>query len=119
MTFNTVEFAVHGIPYAIDFGNPAPDAELTSVGAENFEWVVEESAKWLCCCKKTKAWKMNHMGNFYERRSNSEINFQETDASRRSPRRSGETSMSFKKRGGFILPPFRYENCMTSGRNCF
>lgn len=44
--FNTVEFAVReGIPYAIDFGNPAPDAELTSVGAENFEWVVEEAAK--------------------------------------------------------------------------
>ncbi len=44
--FNTVEFAVRdGIPYAIDFGNPAPDAELTSVGAENFEWVVETSAK--------------------------------------------------------------------------
>jgi len=44
--FNTVEFAVRdGIPYAIDFGNPAPDAELTSVGQENFEWVVEEAAK--------------------------------------------------------------------------
>jgi len=44
--FNTVEFAVRdGIPYAIDFGNPAPDAELTSVGKENFEWVVEEAAK--------------------------------------------------------------------------
>ena len=44
--FNTVEFAVRdGIPYAIDFGNPAPDAELTSVGTENFEWVVEEAAK--------------------------------------------------------------------------
>jgi hypothetical protein len=58
--FNTVEFAVRdGIPYAIDFGNPAPDAELTSVGAENFEWVVEESAKWLLLLQKTKAWKMN------------------------------------------------------------
>jgi hypothetical protein len=43
--FNTVEFAVRDIPYAIDFGNRS-DAELTSVGAENFEWVVE-SAKWL------------------------------------------------------------------------
>jgi hypothetical protein len=43
--FNTVEFAVRdGIPYAIDFCNPAPDAELTSVGAENFEWVVEHAA---------------------------------------------------------------------------
>ncbi|RNI23018.1 ATP-grasp domain-containing protein [Rufibacter latericius] len=43
--FNTVEFAIRdGIPYAIDFCNPAPDAELTSVGEENFEWVVETAA---------------------------------------------------------------------------
>src|ERR1700710_1176367 len=33
--FNTVEFAIRdGIPYAIDFCNPAPDAEVTSVGQE-------------------------------------------------------------------------------------
>ncbi|SDH13201.1 Glutathione synthase/RimK-type ligase, ATP-grasp superfamily [Flavobacterium omnivorum] len=59
--FNTVEFAVRdGIPYAIDFGNPAPDAELTSVGAENFEWVVEEAAKMaIAAAKKQKAGKMN------------------------------------------------------------
>jgi hypothetical protein len=45
--FNTVELAVReGIPYAIDFCNPAPDADLPSVGAENFEWVVETSAKY-------------------------------------------------------------------------
>ena len=44
--FNTVEFAVRdGVPYAIDFGNPAPDADVNSVGQENFEWVVEEAAK--------------------------------------------------------------------------
>ena len=44
--FNTVEFAVRdGIPIAIDFCNPAPDADLHSVGEENFEWVVETSAK--------------------------------------------------------------------------
>lgn len=43
--FNTVEWAVrNGIPYAIDFCNPAPDAEKASVGEENFEWVVEHSA---------------------------------------------------------------------------
>lgn len=43
--FNTVELAVRdGIPYAIDFCNPAPDAEKTSVGDENFEWVVETAA---------------------------------------------------------------------------
>ncbi len=45
--FNTVELAVrNGIPYAIDFCNPAPDAEVTSVGEENFEWVVETSASY-------------------------------------------------------------------------
>ena len=44
--FNTVELAVRdGIPYAIDFCNPAPDAERTSVGEENFNWVVEASAE--------------------------------------------------------------------------
>ncbi len=42
---NTVEFAVeNGIPYAIDFMNPAPDADLHSVGAANFEWIVSEVA---------------------------------------------------------------------------
>jgi hypothetical protein len=45
--FNTCEFAVRdGIPYAIDFGNPAPDAEISSVGQENFEWVVETAANY-------------------------------------------------------------------------
>jgi hypothetical protein len=43
--FNTVEFAIRdGIPYAIDFCNPAPDADVNSVGEENFEWVVENAA---------------------------------------------------------------------------
>ncbi|MDP8979966.1 MAG: hypothetical protein M3O35_05170 [Acidobacteriota bacterium] len=42
---NTVEFAVQdGIPYAIDFLNPAPDADRKSVGEENFEWVVNAVA---------------------------------------------------------------------------
>jgi len=45
--FNTVELAVRdGIPYAIDFCNPAPDADLKSVGEENFEWVVENAANY-------------------------------------------------------------------------
>lgn len=43
--FNTVELAVKdGIPYAIDFCNPAPDADRKSVGEENFAWVVETAA---------------------------------------------------------------------------
>jgi hypothetical protein len=43
--FNTVELALRdGVPYAIDFCNPAPDADKASVGEENFEWVVETAA---------------------------------------------------------------------------
>jgi hypothetical protein len=46
--FDTLEFAVRdGIPYAIDFLNPAPDADLASVGRENFEWVLEHASRWL------------------------------------------------------------------------
>jgi hypothetical protein len=42
---NTVEFAVEdGIPYAIDFLNPAPDADYHSVGHDNFEWIVNAVA---------------------------------------------------------------------------
>jgi len=45
--FNTVELAVRdGVPYAIDFCNPAPDADRNSVGDENFEWVVETAANY-------------------------------------------------------------------------
>ena len=45
--FNTVELAIRdGVPYAIDFCNPAPDAERTSVGEENFAWVVETAANY-------------------------------------------------------------------------
>ncbi len=43
--FNTVELALRdGVPYAIDFCNPAPDADIKSVGEENFDWVVETAA---------------------------------------------------------------------------
>jgi len=39
---NTVEFAVEdGVPYAIDFLNPAPDADYHSVGRDNFKWIVD------------------------------------------------------------------------------
>jgi hypothetical protein len=43
--FNTVEFAVRdGIPIAIDFCNPAPDADINSVGQKNFDWIVKHAA---------------------------------------------------------------------------
>ena len=44
--FNTVEFAIHdGVPFAIDFCNPAPDADRASVGEKNFAWVVEAATR--------------------------------------------------------------------------
>ena len=57
--FNTVEFAVRGgVPIAIDFGNPAPDADINSVGPENFEWVVEHAAN--LAIARAKAQKPGH-----------------------------------------------------------
>jgi hypothetical protein len=42
---NTVEFAIKdGVPYAIDFMNPAPDAELASVGEFYHQWITEAVA---------------------------------------------------------------------------
>jgi hypothetical protein len=56
---NTVEFAVEkGIPYAIDFMNPAPDADLHSVGKESFEWIVDAVAK--LAVKKAQSADMVH-----------------------------------------------------------
>ena len=43
---NTVEFAIKdGVPYAIDFMNPAPDAELASVGEFYHNWITDAVVK--------------------------------------------------------------------------
>ncbi len=56
--FNTVEFAVRdGIPIAIDFCNPAPDADINSVGQANFDWIVENAA--LMAIEKAQSHKAN------------------------------------------------------------
>ena len=58
--FNTVEFAVRdGVPYAIDFCNPAPDADIHSVGQENFDWIVENAAN--MAIEKAKQYKKGKM----------------------------------------------------------
>ena len=45
---NTVEFAIKdGIPYAIDFMNPAPDAEIASVGEYNHDWIVNAMTEFI------------------------------------------------------------------------
>ena len=42
---NTVEFAIKdGVPYAIDFMNPAPDMDVNSLGRKHFDWMVTHMA---------------------------------------------------------------------------
>jgi hypothetical protein len=42
---NTCEFAIRdGIPYAIDFMNPAPDMDVNSLGDKHFRWMVTHMA---------------------------------------------------------------------------
>ena len=42
---NSIEFAVReGVPYAIDFMNPAPDMDIHSLTPEYFQWVVTHMA---------------------------------------------------------------------------
>ncbi|MGE0882626.1 MAG: RimK family alpha-L-glutamate ligase [Blastocatellales bacterium] len=45
---NTVEFAIKdGVPYAIDFTNPAPDADIWSVTEPYFNWIIDKVANLL------------------------------------------------------------------------
>src|SRR5215831_5632483 len=45
---NTVEFAIKdGVPYAIDFTNPAPDADIWSVTEPYFHWITDAVARML------------------------------------------------------------------------
>ena len=42
---NSVEFAVRdGVPYAIDFMNPAPDMDINSLTRPFFDWTVTHMA---------------------------------------------------------------------------
>lgn len=45
--FNSVEIAIrNGVPYVIDFWNPAPEADPNIIGQENFEWLTETAASY-------------------------------------------------------------------------
>src|SRR6185503_16554500 len=53
---NTVEFAVRdGIPYAIDFMNPAPDFDVNSLTQFYFDWVVQHMADLVIQLAKRRA----------------------------------------------------------------
>jgi hypothetical protein len=58
---NTVEFAVKdGVPYAIDFTNPAPDADIWSVTEPYFNWVTDAVARMLVDYAKNGAPTLRH-----------------------------------------------------------
>lgn len=60
---NTCEFAIRdGIPYAIDFMNPAPDMDVNSLGRKHFDWMVTNMAD--LCIKLAKEGK-NRIRNRY------------------------------------------------------
>jgi len=53
---NTVEFAIReGVPYAIDFMNPAPDMDVNSLGKKHFEWMVTHMADLSIALAKSSA----------------------------------------------------------------
>jgi hypothetical protein len=55
---NTVEFAVeNGIPYAIDFMNPVPDADPESIGQDHMDWLIQSVADRVIACARTAAHK--------------------------------------------------------------
>lgn len=73
--FNTVELALRdGVPYAIDFCNPAPDADIKSVGQENFDWVVETAANYAIEKAQSQVDGIDNLtwGEFIKRGSNGE-----------------------------------------------
>lgn len=52
---NTVEFAIKaGVPYAIDFMNPAPDMDVNSLGKQHFDWMVTHMADMTVRLAKSK-----------------------------------------------------------------
>ncbi len=52
---NTAEFAIRdGIPYAIDFMNPAPDMDVNSLGKVHFDWMVTHMADMTIKLAKSK-----------------------------------------------------------------
>jgi glutathione synthase/RimK-type ligase-like ATP-grasp enzyme len=53
---NTCEFAIKdGVPYAIDFMNPAPDMDVNSLGRGHFDWIIQTMANEMIALAQSKA----------------------------------------------------------------
>jgi len=63
---NSVEFACRGgVPYAIDFTNPAPDMDVGSLGERYFRIVVDEMARF--AIRAAREGRTNHDGYAFRR----------------------------------------------------
>lgn len=63
---NSVELAVKdGVPYAIDFTNPAPDMDVSSIKPRYFDWVVDAMARFTITCAREG--RKNHDGFQFRR----------------------------------------------------
>jgi hypothetical protein len=62
----SLEFAVRdGVPYVIDFMNPAPDMDINSLTPHYFEWTVQKMADMAIGLAKQERWKPQvHHGEF-------------------------------------------------------
>jgi hypothetical protein len=61
---NSIEFAIRdGVPYAIDFMNPAPDMDIYSLTPRYFEWVVKKMADLtIRLANESHGWQVEQLG---------------------------------------------------------
>ncbi len=63
---NSVEFAIKdGVPYAIDFTNPAPDMYPHHILADNYEWCLEKMTE--LCVSAAREGRKNDTGHAWQR----------------------------------------------------
>jgi hypothetical protein len=63
---NSVEFAIKdGVPYAIDFTNPAPDMYPHHILADNYEWCLEKMTE--LCINAARDGRKNDAGHSWQR----------------------------------------------------
>lgn len=60
---NSIEFAIRdGVPYAIDFMNPAPDMDINSLTPTYFEWVVSHMADMVIRLARSRKRQVKELG---------------------------------------------------------
>jgi len=83
---NSVEFALKdGTPYAIDFMNPVPDADVHSVGEAHFAWIVDAVAELAIARAKAAPRVAGLHGPAHLGAANAQVSSRKRPAARRRP----------------------------------